>query len=310
LAKSHLPEDRPAFSAAVAALVYMAIAAIYILISGRIAAAFAGSLQQLQMIETLKGIAFVAVTGLLFFFISLGWWRTTRRQRNLLVQSERHAVAAMYSATLAHDLNNLLMSLSGLVGEIKEHEKGGNELSDTRESVEKAIQSLAPFSKRIASMATHMQPSEKTAVVLPLALTQIVELARKHPDVRLCNIRVDAAPQVVVQLNKELLEQAVLNLIVNAAQAAGPRGTIEILAKRVDDSMAIEIHDSGPGIPSDKALTIFAPGYTTKSDGTGLGLLSVKAFAAASLATVSIDRSPLGGAVFQFVIPLPQQSLI
>ena len=306
IAKSHLPEDRPTFSAAVSALLYMAIAALYILVSGRIAAAFASSLEQLQTIEAFKGIVFVAVTGILFFFISLGWWRTRRYQRDLLVQSERRAVAAMYSATLAHDLNNLLMGLSGLVEGVREHESNDKDLLCLCESVERAIQSLTPFSKRIASTARQLPPSESTSVDLPAALAQITDLARKHPDVKVCTLRVEAIPQLVLTLNKELLEQAVLNLIVNAAQAAGPRGTVQLAVQRLDHSVALEIHDTGPGIPPDKIESIFNPGFTTKKNGIGLGLLSVQAFAASCHGRVIVDRSHLGGAVFRLEIPMGQ----
>ncbi len=309
IAKSHLPEDRPTFSAAVAAFIYVAIAGLYILISGRVAAAFSVSLQQLQTIEAYKGIAFVAVTGVLFFFISLGWWRRTRDQRNLLVQSERRAVASMYSAALAHDLNNLLMVLSGLVEGIKEHEQSDARLSDMRASLEHALQSLSLFSKRIASTVRQLQPSENAEVDLTIALAQIVELARKHPDVKFCSLSMEALPQVVLALNRELLEQAVLNLILNAAQAAGPRGTIKLVAKRTNRAVAIEIHDNGPGISPDKAESIFDPGFSTKSAGSGLGLLSVQAFAATSHARISVERSPLGGALFRLTIPLGQEPL-
>jgi signal transduction histidine kinase len=298
-----LPETHPVRTAMTGAAIYVAIALAYIVLSGHVAAAFAGSLEALRTIEAIKGVAFVVVTGLLFFFISLGWWRTTRRQRDLLIQSERRAVAAMYGASLAHDLNNMLMGLHGLVEALKVHEKDDEFLIGMRGSVEHAIQTLAPFSKRLASMAKEFRPGEKTAVDLAAALGRIVELARKHPAVRFCALRATDLPPVTLDLHVELLEQAVLNLIVNAAQAAGPKGRIELRVRREARSVCLEVHDDGPGIPPEKTETIFAAGYTTKQDGSGLGLLSVQAFAASCRAGIAVERSPLGGAVFRLVLP-------
>ncbi len=302
--KSRLPEDQPTYSAAVAALLYVAVAIFYILVSGRVAAVFAGSLEQLQMIETYKGLVFVVVTGILFFFISLDWWRRTARQRDLLVESERRAVASLYSAALAHDLNNLLMGLSGLVEAIKGHEKDDPVLTLMRQSVEQTIRSLAPFAKRIAATARNLPAGESVPADLPSALNQIAELAKRHADVKFCTLTVADIPPIAITLNADLMEQAVLNLIVNAAHAAGPKGAIKLAAERRNNAVAIEVHDSGPGVPPEKVEAIFRPGFTTKRTGSGLGLLSVQAFAASCNAQITVERSPLGGALFRLLIPL------
>mgnify|MGYP003591323912 CR=1 FL=1 len=308
VAVSRLPEERLFRSAAISALVYVVLATAYILVSGRIATRLAGSVEQLQAIEAAKGLVFVGVTGALFFFLSLGWWRNARRQRNLLIQGERRAVASMYAATLAHDLNNMLMGLTGLVEELKEHELDNAYLARMRGAVEQALHSLTPLAKRIASSARQFQPGDRTEVDLAATMGQIAELARRHPDARFCTLRLGEVASAVLLLHRELFEQAVLNLIVNAAQAAGPRGQIELVAKRYDRAIAVEVHDNGPGVPADKVESIFTAGFTTKNDGSGLGLLSVQAFAASCRGRISVARSPLGGAVFQVAIPPEQKA--
>lgn len=306
-ARSRLPEERLIRSAAVSALVYVVLATAYILVSGRIATRLAGSVEQLQAIEAAKGLVFVGVTGALFFVLSLGWWRNARRQRNLLIQGERRAVASMYAATLAHDLNNMLMGLTGLVEELKDHSHGNAYLARMRDAVEQALHNLVPLAKRIASSARQFQPGDRTEVDLAATIGSIVELARRHPDVRFCDLRLGEVAPAVLPLHKELLEQAILNLIVNAAQAAGTRGQIELALRRTAHALVLEVHDNGPGIPPDKAEAIFDAGYTTKSNGSGLGLLSVQVFAAACRGLISVARSPLGGAVFQLAIPVDQR---
>ncbi len=305
MTKSRLPEYHPVYTAAVSALVYVVIASVYIWASGRIAAAVAGSVEELKRIEALKGYVFVAVTGLLFFFFSLGWWRKTRKHRDLLLHSERRNIASMYSAALAHDLNNLLMVLMGLVEGIHVRDPSDASLAITKADLEASARKLSNFSKRIAATARQLQSNHRDVVDISAALTHLAELAVKHPDVKPCSltVRCDAAPPISLSINRELFEESVINLVVNAAQAAGRGGKIELVATRRDDAVAVEVHDNGPGIPPEQVETIFAVGFTTKKTGSGLGLLSLQAFAALCRADIEVGQSPLGGAVFKLVMP-------
>lgn len=307
--KSPLPELSPIHSAAVSALIYVVFATLYILLSGRIAAALAGSLENLQRIEAAKGLVFVAVTGLFFFFISLGWWRRTRKQRELLARSERRAFASMYSAALAHDLNNLLMCLSGVVSGIRPLEGEDAQLAVMRESVEASLNRLTPLAKRIASSARLSREDEFTELELAGFLEKTVEMARKHPDVRLCHLSLGEVSKTVLNLNGDLFEQALMNLIINAAQAGGQRSRIEIQVRSGEEQTILEVHDDGPGVPRELADRIFDTGYTSKKHGNGLGLLSVQAFASSCQGKISVGRSSLGGALFRIQIPNRKTSL-
>ena len=298
----------PIYRSATSALIYVAVCTAYILCSGRIAAGLAKTTEQLQVIETVKGSAFVIVSGVAFFFISLGWWRKTQRQGELLLQSERRAVAAMYSATLVHDLNNLLMSLSGLLEEIRRREKDDEASSKRYVHVEHGIRNLTQLSKRITSSAKQLQTREKEAADLPALLSRTLALVQKHPDVRICSLTLPDIPPVLLFVHTELFEQAVMNLIINAAQAAGKGGKIELVFKKTKKALTVEIHDNGPGVSPDQAETIFDPGFTTKTGGTGLGLLSVQAFVSSCHGKISMDRSPLGGAVFRLMIPIQEEA--
>lgn len=74
------------------------------------------------------------------------------------------------------------------------------------------------------------------------------------------------------------------------------------------DVALLAIHDNGPGVRDDLATDIFELCFTTKPNGTGIGLLAVTLFAASCNADLSVGRSPLGGALFQFRIPLKTQA--
>lgn len=309
-AQAKLAIVSPARKAVVLAGSYIVFCSLYIALSDKFAAAIASSAEQLRAMETYKGIGFVIATGLLFFAIAYEQWLTIQRQEEKLVaqqrsliQGERRAVAAMCAASVAHDLNNLLMALSGLVEGLKAKEEEDPFLLTMRRAIENSIDNLAHQARRTASTATQVLPDKKVSVALDSLLPQVVALAQKHPAVRECEVTAPALPPVMLTCNQTLLEEAVLNLLIIAAQAAGPHGVIELRVERPPDSVVVAVHDNGPGVPEAIAGSIFDPCFTTKPNGTGLGLLAVKAFAASNDAQVSVGRSRLGGAMFEIRIP-------
>ncbi len=303
--------ERPACKAAVSALLYVFFCVVYIVVSGRIAAAAASSTEELRWIETAKGTLFILVTGALFYAVMFVHWRRIRSseetiiaQEGALLQSERKAVAAMCAASMAHDLNNLLMSLAGLVEGLKGLEKGDDFLRDLRARVEGGIESLARMSRRISMTAQQVLPAQRARADLPAAIAQVAALVRKHPDVALCSIHLPEGPELAATVSRDLLEEALMNLVINAAQAGGRGSTIEVRCCREGGDAVVEVHDQGPGVPEESAGRIFDPCFTTKPAGSGLGLVAVKTFAAAHDGAVSFGRSPLGGAVFTLRFPL------
>ncbi|MDZ4374357.1 MAG: ATP-binding protein, partial [Phenylobacterium sp.] len=104
-----------------------------------------------------------------------------------------------------------------------------------------------------------------------------------------------------------LLNQVVMNLIANAADALGGQGVIALTTDDDDNGYRIVIEDSGPGVPDAVRERIFEPFFTTKpvGAGTGLGLAIAYSVVKAHGGEISVDTSPdLGGA--RFILTLPQ----
>lgn len=307
---SRPPVRHPASVAALTALLYIGLCSLYIVASGWLASSLATSTQQLAAIERMKGIAFVCVTGAIFFGVSYMRLRQIQRQEQTIIKqeealllSESKVVAAMCAATLAHDLNNLLVVLHGMVRELRGKEQGDAFIASLREELERGTASLAQMARRIASAARQALPEGETDVNLQEAVTRLAHLVWKHPDVRGSALEIGALPAVTLRLNTVLFEEAILNLLLNAGQAAGPGGRVAVQARENEDAVILEVHDSGPGVAPGDVEAIFAPCFTTKPNGTGLGLIAVKAFAASCKGEVIVDRSYLGGAVFSLRIP-------
>jgi two-component system, NtrC family, nitrogen regulation sensor histidine kinase NtrY len=100
-------------------------------------------------------------------------------------------------------------------------------------------------------------------------------------------------------MDAELLDQALINLVRNAIEALRdtPSGQIVLSAYREPDGrIAISVSDNGPGIPPEQREKVFVPFFTTKRQGSGIGLTLVRQIAAAHGASVDVSQTPGGGA--------------
>ncbi|MFC1827372.1 sensor histidine kinase [Thermodesulfobacteriota bacterium] len=100
------------------------------------------------------------------------------------------------------------------------------------------------------------------------------------------------------------MQQVLLNLVINAADAIKKQGTINIkTTKNSDKSVEIEISDTGQGIKQETINMVFNPFFTTKSKGTGLGLSICKRLIEQHNGTISVRNNQGGGAVFVITLP-------
>src|SRR6184192_1372475 len=98
------------------------------------------------------------------------------------------------------------------------------------------------------------------------------------------------------------LRRAFANLLRNASEAMGGRGSIEIAVSRDGNGLAVTIADHGVGIPDDLRPRVFEPYFTTKRDGTGLGLALVRQTIEAHNGSITVAETPGGGATFSIVL--------
>jgi len=100
------------------------------------------------------------------------------------------------------------------------------------------------------------------------------------------------------------LTQALMNLVINAMQAVSREGQIEVRAAANADAVQLTVHDNGPGIPPEKLAAIFDPYFTTKPEGSGLGLWIAQQIVTAHNGSLKAQNDPDGGAVFTMLLPL------
>ena len=136
-------------------------------------------------------------------------------------------------------------------------------------------------------------------------MTELLQLLiRQHEDVGPTLIFLPPTDLPLVTAHYDALLRCFRNLLLNAMDAAGADGTVEIRAWLDEPMLKVEIQDSGPGIPIEQLADIWEPEFTTKNQGTGLGLPMVRQTIAAHQGSVEGRNNPQGGAVFLVELPV------
>jgi two-component system nitrogen regulation sensor histidine kinase NtrY len=107
----------------------------------------------------------------------------------------------------------------------------------------------------------------------------------------------------LVHAGADLVKGILTNLLQNAAEAAGPDGSVLSVTRSLGDQVVVEVHDSGSGLSEEAARTLFEPTITFKKDGMGLGLSIAKKNALLSGGDITLVHGELGGAGFRVVLP-------
>lgn len=305
-----LSAPRPLRTAFLVAAVYALVCGLYIALSSQWAAGMASNVGDLASVELVKGLAFIGVSALVLFGLSLYLLRRvdrlhaeTLRHREALIAAERSAMVGLFAASLAHDLRNVLMVIEGHADRL--HESRDPDAAARADEVEKASQSLRELAGHLVEVGRSGLPGPEEECRASDLVRGALAFGRGHAAVRACRVECDFAETPPSRLNRAMVQHMLLNLLLNAAEA-DPGGRIRIGVRVAAEGHAaeIEVHDGGPGIPRERRAEVFEPFVTSKGRGTGLGLLSVKACAEAHGGSVSVDQSPLGGARFRVQLPL------
>jgi signal transduction histidine kinase len=204
----------------------------------------------------------------------------------------------MMLAGIAHEVRNPLGGLELYAGLLREGLLGQPERLAEIARVEREIGYLESVVSDFLDFARRPALVMETVPARKL-LDEIAEMgghAGGGP-----SMRVECEAGLVARADRAQLRRALLNLAKNAVTAAGASGQV-VLAARADAEGRIvwEIRDSGPGVPDEIRDRIFAPFFTTRERGTGLGLAFVQEIARDHRSAVEIDRGPEGGARFHF----------
>ncbi|NPV67174.1 MAG: response regulator [Anaerolineae bacterium] len=195
-----------------------------------------------------------------------------RAAQSQLIRSEKLASLGRLAAGIAHEVNNPLQAIRNClelaIEDIDAHRPVDRELLTVAEQdverIRRIVSQLLDFSRRGSSDLRPLEVGEAVRSVLRLVDRQL-----ERSNIKLVTEINSTAP---VQINEDQFKQVVLNLLLNAQEAMPAGGTLWVRVEQLESEVLISVTDTGIGIPEHDMPKIFDPFFSTKVDGTGLGL--------------------------------------
>jgi signal transduction histidine kinase len=230
----------------------------------------------------------------------------TALQKQIRLQENMAALGEM-SAGIAHEFKNALAIISGYAQMIR-----GEAAGETAESADRILKETRALTHVVTEFLRYARPLDVSheTVALDTLVKQVADEVRQAvPGVTL-SIEGDFTE---VSADQGLLRQALLNLARNAAEAAKPGASAQVILRGAiaEDAgrpgQRISVLDNGPGIASESLDKVFLPFYTTKSEGTGLGLAVVQKIVLQHGGRVEARNRTEGGAEFILWLPFARE---
>jgi PAS domain S-box-containing protein len=201
--------------------------------------------------------------------------------QEMKIRNERLAAIGQIAASISHDLRNPLGAIRNAWFYIQRRLAGSAlAASDPRisrfsELIDRDLTRCNNIIGDLLDFTRHLPPTRSPCAIDALVQEVFRAVANPSRNIRLVSQVPSDLP--VAYLDADQMEQVLINLVQNAADAVDPKtGWVSVFA-RVDEGMlVIEVTDNGPGFPADVADKIFEPLFTTKTRGTGLGLAIVR----------------------------------
>ncbi len=229
--------------------------------------------------------------------------------RDQLRDAERQAAWAEMARQVAHEIKNPLtpMRMSAQLV-LRARRDGDARLPELVDRLAKTVIDQTEALNRIASDFRQFAgpPERRTEIVraddlLDAAAASFAGVAAVG------GVTITFAPtagDAQVEVDRQELGRVFLNLIQNAQQACGVRGTIRVTSRVDGDRCKLTVEDDGPGIPADVRARLFEPYFTTRSSGTGLGLAICRRIVQAHGGAIVLAASAPGRTVFEVELPL------
>lgn len=220
-----------------------------------------------------------------------------------LMRAERLAALGTLAAGIAHEVNNPLQPI--LINlEMALEDIDGN-VPANRELLEFSRQEVRRISGIVSRLLDFARPAAPQLAPLDLSvvINEVLTLVGKQ--LEHSHVEVITSLQATHRIfgSADQLKQVLLNLIVNAIDAMPKGGQLTIHTSERDGTVIWQVRDTGMGIPPDKIMQVFDPFYTTKAEGTGLGLSVSYGIIESHEGQITVESTP--GVYTEFTIRLP-----
>lgn len=218
--------------------------------------------------------------------------------------SERLAALGRVTAGVAHEVKNPLNSMRLWLENLKtsvpaepEAQQAVKMLDNEIDRLDRAVKTFLSFTKAVEIKLEETNLPDLLEEVVNAALPAIAKAG--------VELRVDVPPQFApVNVDRDLIHQAVLNLLLNASEFTPPGGRITLTLRRINDDAEISVTDTGKGISPEDQNKIFQLFFTTRPGGTGIGLANTFRFVQLHNGRIEFESKVGRGTTFRIELPL------
>lgn len=219
-------------------------------------------------------------------------------------RSERLAALGQLSAGLAHELRNPLGTMKASAEMLERTVGTGNEVAhEMAHFISTEVDRTDSLITRFLDFARPLAVRLETADITQLLDTAIQEIEHRRPPLDVViykNYSPDVRP---FPFDPELMRSVFYNLLLNAAQASPPKGSITVKTRPLGGMVEVAVIDCGSGIEKKHLENIFNPFFTTKSQGVGLGLAIVSKIIDEHGGKIAVESEAGSGSVFRVYLP-------
>ena len=226
----------------------------------------------LELLQFLAGAVAVAAENARLYGELADFARELERSQAQLIQVEKLAATGRLAASLAHEINNPLQAIHNCLHLVINRPLAEDKKKYYLGLAQTEVERLITLVQRTLEFYRPSQ-GRTSATDVNRLIENVLALSSKRLEHGRVQVRTQLQPDLSpIAAVPDQLTQVCLNLVINAVEAMPTGGTLTIVSAQRDNWLAIEIQDTGTGLTPDEAARIFEPFYTTKADGTGLGL--------------------------------------
>jgi PAS domain S-box-containing protein len=241
----------------------------------------------------------------------------SQKAQELILRQERLRALGQLASGIAHDFNNslsmiigfteLLLTTPALIEEPDTLRSNLHLIHSAAQDAANVVSRLREFS-RPATDSDALPPAQVNDLIAQaISLTQPRWRDQAQADGRTIRVVTELSQVPHVAGREGELREVLTNLIINAVDAMPAGGTLTLRSKHIGERVAVEISDTGTGMPPEVKAQIFDPFYTTKGEqGTGLGLAMVKGIVARHNGEIEVDSEPGHGTTFRIYLPISE----
>ncbi len=232
--------------------------------------------------------------------------REIRAMEQALERSRRHAALGLMAAGIAHEIRNPLGTLRGFAQYFL---RSDNPDDKAHEYAELMIGEVDRLNRTVSALLQFSRPRETELVAVDFLqlLQRTILFVQSDADSQKVTLRLNTSePAITGDGDPDLLQQVLLNLVQNSLVATPADGEIEVGFNLQGEKIHLWVRDSGRGLSPEDQARMFDPFFTTRKDGTGLGLAMVQQIIEQHNGRIEVETKPGQGTCITLILPKKQ----